>query len=68
MELFSIRIQRTFQLVSTISVFSPFSFAGTDGMLHPETEKLNILKAANGGYTLQFSSSVCSTDVYDTFS
>ena len=37
-------------------------------MFHPETEKLNILKAANGGYTLQFSSSVCSTDIYDTFS
>lgn len=37
-------------------------------MLHPETEKLNILKAANGGYTLQFSSSVCFMGVYDTLS
>lgn len=37
-------------------------------MLHPETEKLNILKAANGDYTLQFPSSVCSMGVYDTFS
>ena len=23
---------------AVISVFSPFSFAGADGMLHPETE------------------------------
>lgn len=37
-------------------------------MLHPETEKLNILKAANGGYTLQFSFSVCFMGVYDTLS
>ena len=33
-----------------------------------KTEKLNILKAANGGYTLQFSSSVCFMGVYDTLS
>ena len=37
-------------------------------MLHPETEKLNILKAANKDYTLQFPSSAFSIGVYDTFS
>lgn len=53
---------------AAISVFSPFSFAGIDNFLHTETEKLNVLKVANGGYTLQFLFSICSIDVYDTFS
>lgn len=53
---------------SVLSVFSPFSFAGIDYSLHAETEKLNVLKAANGGYTLQFPFSACSMGLYDTFS
>lgn len=49
---------------SVVSINRPFSFAGIGNLLLNETEKLNILKVANRGYTLQFLFSA----VNDTFS